>query len=140
MYTCEICQSSYGCINCLRSHYKTMHISSKQVMRYKCERSPNISKYFFCPVCQLCFEDKGTTMNHYLTHSVVCSVCGSGFDRQTYLADHMKSAHNRNDAETSFECVLCTLVYQYAVNLTKHYRVSTYSHMLYDIASEVVIF
>lgn len=61
-------------------------------------------------------------MDHYITHSVGCDICGSGFDRHSYLTEHYKTAHNKGDYNALYECELCKMPYQYPTTLTKHYR------------------
>ncbi|XP_018565320.1 zinc finger and SCAN domain-containing protein 26 isoform X2 [Anoplophora glabripennis] len=121
-YTCDICDSSYGCLNCLKSHYETFHILNV-VRRYKCKFSHHVSKSLVCPVCDLTFENRGETMDHYITHSVGCEICGSGFDRHSYLTEHYKTVHNKGDYQAFYECELCKMSYQYIATLTKHYRI-----------------
>nr|XP_023013420.1 zinc finger protein 271-like [Leptinotarsa decemlineata] len=122
-YTCEACQMQYGCLNCLKSHYETMHIARSYVAQYKCKYSMQISKYLYCPVCELVFDNRSDTMDHYITHAVACDICGSGFDRRQYLTEHLKSAHNKGDFNAFYECELCKQVFQYGGSLSKHYQV-----------------
>ncbi|KAJ8957002.1 hypothetical protein NQ318_012169 [Aromia moschata] len=120
-YTCDICDSSYGCLNCLKSHYESLHIASAKI-QYKCKYSCHISKSLVCPVCDLMFSTRSETMDHYITHSVACEICGSGFDRQSYLIEHHKTAHPKTHYESSYECELCKTGYQYPGSLAKHYQ------------------
>ncbi|KAJ8936699.1 hypothetical protein NQ314_012198 [Rhamnusium bicolor] len=120
-YNCDICDESYGCINCLKSHYETLHITNT-VTQYKCKFSTHLSKSLVCPVCDLTFNNRSDTMDHYITHSVACEICGSGFDRQMHLTDHYKTSHNKGDYQATYECELCKSIYQYPVSLTKHYQ------------------
>ncbi|KAJ8925198.1 hypothetical protein NQ315_001384 [Exocentrus adspersus] len=120
-YPCDICNNSYGCLNCLKSHYETLHILNI-LRRYKCRSSHHISKSLVCPVCELMFETRNDTMDHYITHSVGCEVCGSGFDRQSYLTEHYRTAHSKGDYQVHYDCELCKTTYQYTATLAKHYR------------------
>ncbi|CAH1989917.1 unnamed protein product [Acanthoscelides obtectus] len=122
VYVCEICEKSYCCVNCLKSHYEAMHIAKTQGTRYKCKFT-SMQKSLYCPVCEVCFENSKDTLDHYLTHSVACDVCGSGFDRQKLLVEHMIMVHNKVNCYESYECEFCKAIYQYHWNLTKHYQV-----------------
>lgn len=57
-YSCDICNYSYGCMNCLKSHYETMHVTNSNVVHYKCKYTQNYSKGLVCPVCHLMFETR----------------------------------------------------------------------------------
>lgn len=57
-YICEICGNSYGCVNCLRSHYDSVHICRLQIVQYKCQNSPNCPKGLYCPVCNMVFGSR----------------------------------------------------------------------------------
>lgn len=57
-YICDICDSSYGCLNCLKSHYESLHVSDLPIIHYKCRNSPNCPKGLFCPVCEMIFENR----------------------------------------------------------------------------------
>uniref|UniRef100_A0A6P7G7V2 Uncharacterized protein LOC114334983 n=1 Tax=Diabrotica virgifera virgifera TaxID=50390 RepID=A0A6P7G7V2_DIAVI len=96
-YVCEVCSICYGCLNCLKSHYETMHLGNTFIAHYKCKYSTHISKGLCCPVCELTFNTKSETMDHYITHAVACDICGSGFDRQQYLSEHRRKVHNKGD-------------------------------------------
>ncbi|KAJ8977415.1 hypothetical protein NQ317_000217 [Molorchus minor] len=121
-YTCDICNNSYDCLNCLKSHYESLHIFSTPI-RYICTHSHHISKNLVCPVCDLTFATRTETLDHYITHSVACDICGSGFDRYKHLADHYKQAHPKSGLERTYECDLCKTAYQNAAGLGKHYQI-----------------
>nr|CAH7733004.1 unnamed protein product [Callosobruchus chinensis] len=122
VFVCEICEKSYCCVNCLKSHYEAMHVTNTTFTRYKCKWT-SMQKGLYCPVCEMCFENRNDTLDHYLTHSVACEVCGSGFDRQQLLVEHMFTIHKKVNCYESYECVFCKATYQYHWNLTKHYQV-----------------
>nr|CAI5861778.1 unnamed protein product [Callosobruchus analis] len=122
VFVCEICEKSYCCVNCLKSHYEAMHVANTTFTRYKCKWT-SMQKSLYCPVCEMCFENRTDTLDHYLTHSVACEVCGSGFDRQQLLVEHMFTIHKKVNCYESYECVFCRATYQYHWNLTKHYQV-----------------
>ncbi|CAH1099639.1 unnamed protein product [Psylliodes chrysocephalus] len=121
-YTCEICNHCYGCLNCLKSHYETMHLGNTVISQYKCKFSTNVSKGLHCPVCKLIFDTRSNTMDHYITHAVACDICGSGFDRQKYLTEHLRTAHSKGSFDVWYDCELCKLTYQYGSSLSKHYQ------------------
>ncbi|CAG9836621.1 unnamed protein product [Diabrotica balteata] len=121
-YTCEVCSISYGCLNCLKSHYETMHLGNTFIAHYKCKYSTHISKGLCCPVCELTFNTKSETMDHYITHAVACDICGSGFDRQQYLSEHRRKVHNKGDFDVIYDCEICRGNFQYPSGLSKHYQ------------------
>ncbi|CAG9857674.1 unnamed protein product [Phyllotreta striolata] len=121
-FACEICTNSYGCLNCLKSHYETMHVGNTLISQYKCKYSTHVSKGLYCPVCELIFDTRNDTMDHYITHAVACDICGSGFDRQFYLSEHMKTAHNKSVPDVLYDCEICKMTYKCSGGLSKHYQ------------------
>ncbi|XP_056642111.1 PR domain zinc finger protein 5-like [Diorhabda sublineata] len=121
-FTCDVCSQSYGCFNCLKSHYETMHLGYNYVSQYRCKNSKFTTKGLCCPVCELFFENRNDMIDHYITHAVACDICGSGFDRQKHLTEHRRKVHNKGDFDVLYDCEICRVSHQYPSGLTKHYQ------------------
>lgn len=57
-FVCDICDNSYGCLKCLKSHYESVHVTQLRIVQFKCDNSPNCPKGLYCPVCGMVFNDR----------------------------------------------------------------------------------
>ncbi|KAG5882664.1 hypothetical protein JTB14_024473 [Gonioctena quinquepunctata] len=91
-----------------------------------------VTNTFSCELCLIPYGCLNCLKSHYVSthmaqnsvaqYKLACDICGSGFDRQSYLSEHLKSVHSKGDFGTFYDCELCKQSYHYAGNLSKHYQ------------------
>lgn len=95
-YSCTICPDAFDEIVQVRLHWSNVHkLINAQV----------------CKICEIPFANKELLQQHkYATHSVLCILCGRGYNSAHQLDDHVDAVHKTS---INYPCRVC------GMNLTR---------------------